>query len=277
MNEKDDSPRPPRRIDAAATDIFLAALRRGLTREDAAAQGGFSVTGFYGQRRRDSAFAADWARALAGSDAADRRARAYAERGQGGERRIASANRRLCQRQRRRHVRFTLARQALFLEHFAATGDTKASAAAADVSESTVHLHRRRNPEFNTLYREALAIAYPRLEDEATRLRLAAQSRLRAAIERGGRAPPRLAPRACPTCGCCPDEDAEFDRTMALLARWDRKQKRVESRFTPGGQRQRWTFEESIAELDKKLRTLGLRSGIEAEPISLRHPGEIEG
>jgi hypothetical protein len=31
----------------------------------------------------------------------------------------------------------------------------------------------------------------------------------------------------------------------------------------PGGQRQRWTFEDSIAALDKKLRALGLRSGIE--------------
>ncbi len=52
---------------------------------------------------------------------------------------------------------------------------------------------------------------------------------------------------------------AGFDR-MKLLARWDRKPRRPDSRFTPGGRRQRWTFEEAIVLLDKKLRALGLRT-----------------
>ena len=65
---------------------------------------------------------------------------------------------------------------------------------------------------------------------------------------------------ACPTCGHDPDDDAQFDRNMALLARWDRRQRRVDSRFTPGGQRQRWTFEEAIELIDKRMRALGLRS-----------------
>jgi hypothetical protein len=64
----------------------------------------------------------------------------------------------------------------------------------------------------------------------------------------------------CPTCGHDPDDDAQFDRNMQLLARWDRKERRVDSKFTPGGRRERWTFEEAIALFDKKMRALGLRS-----------------
>ena len=260
-----ESPRPQRLIGPEAKATFLAALRRGAPREDAAAGAGFSLTGFYGARRRDPAFAANWQAALATVPAADRRAKAYAERGEGGDPRIASANRRLVQRQRRRHVRFTLERQELFLEHFAASGDTRASAEAAGVSESTVHLHRRQHAEFRACYDEALAIAYPKLEADALRLRLESQARLRAAVQRGAETGPRSGSgqTRCLACGHDPDDDAQFDRTMQLLARRDRKPRRVDSRFTPGGRRQRWTFEEAIELLDKKMRALGLRSGPE--------------
>src|SRR3569832_985225 len=99
MDANPDSPVPQRRpqirIDATAKAAFLAALRRGVAREDAAAAAGFSLTGFYGQRRRDPAFAADWTAALAGPPAAERRTRACAERGEPGEISIANANRRL--------------------------------------------------------------------------------------------------------------------------------------------------------------------------------------
>src|SRR5688500_17100841 len=97
--------RPQPRIDAAAKALFLAKLREGLCREDAAAAAGFSLTGFYGARYRDAAFAADWKDALAMPPAAERRARVYEERG---EVRIAPANRRLYQRRRRRNVRFDI-------------------------------------------------------------------------------------------------------------------------------------------------------------------------
>ena len=65
MEQTPDSPRPQRFIDAAAKTAFLAALRKGAPREDAAAGTGFSLTGFYGQRRRDPDFAAGWTAALA--------------------------------------------------------------------------------------------------------------------------------------------------------------------------------------------------------------------
>ena len=186
-----------RRIDAAAKAAFLAALRRGERREDAAAEAGFSLMGFYGARRRDPAFGAGWTEALAASAAAERRVRAYAERGEraSGEVRIASANRRFYQRRRRRNVRFDAEAQAVFLAHFAATCDTKASAEAAGVSESTVHLHRRTDPAFAAAYDAALAEAYAYLEAEAVRLRLAAQA---SSAPRSRRPAPAARPAACP-------------------------------------------------------------------------------
>jgi len=256
MHGSPDSPPPQRRIHAAAKAIFLAALRRGLTREDAAAKAGFSLTGFYGARRHDPRFAVDWAQALAGPPAAARRARAYADRDArgAGEFRIAPANRRRLQR-RRRYVRFTAERQQAYLAHLALTGDSKAAAAAAGVSESTVHLHRRRNPDFRACYTEALAMAYARLEAESLHLGLMAQARLRHAL---ATAPAGHKPACCPTCGHRPDEAETFDRAMRLLARHDRKQRRAEGKFRPGGRRQEWTFERAIEALDKALRGLGV-------------------
>lgn len=73
-----------------------------------------------------------------------------------------------------------------------------------------------------------------------------------AAIEAAGNTvPPRLAD----------ETGAEFDRIMKLLARHDRKPRGPECRFTPGGRRQRWIFERSIALPGKKLRAMGVKLG----------------
>jgi hypothetical protein len=250
MGERAKSEGAGRHIGAAAKAQFLAALRRGEGREDAAFAAGFSLMGFYGARRRDPAFRAEWTEALATSAAAERRVRAYAERGERGEVRIACANRRAYQRRRRRNVRFDAAAQAIYLAHFAANCDTRAAAAAAGVHESTVRLHRRMNPVFAEAHEEALAEGYRNLEEESVRLRLAAQQRLRAAREAAGPycRPPALAA----------EEAAEFDRIMKLLARWDRKPRRAECGFKLGGRRQKWTFEDAIVLLRRRLKALGL-------------------
>ena len=252
MSGKDESRRCQRFIDAAAKAAFLAGLRRGESREDAAFAAGFSLMGFYGARGRDPAFKAEWTDALATAAAAERRDRAYAERGERAERgevRIASANRRIYQRRWRRNVRFTAERQAIFLAHFAMTCDTAAAAAAAGVHESTVHYHCRTDPAFAEAYAQALRQGYVTLEAEALRMRLEAQRKLRAAIEAAGDTiPPRLAA----------EEGAEFDRIMKLLAHRNRKPRRPDNRFKPGGRRQRWTFEEAIALIEKKLRGFGV-------------------
>ncbi|MEA2998978.1 MAG: hypothetical protein QOK17_811 [Sphingomonadales bacterium] len=232
-----------RRIDDAAKAAFLAALRGGARREDAAEAAGFSLMGFYGARSRDPVFKAEWTEALAASPAAARRVRACEERG---EVRIAPANRRLFQRRRRRNVRFDARAQALYLAHFAATGDSRAAAAAAGVHISTVRLHRGNDPAFREAHRQALGQAYDFLEAETLRQRLAAQERLRAAIEAAAPDPP---PSLVAEAG------AEFDRTMKLLARLERKPRRPD---THGPRRGRWTFEQAIAALEKRLNALGI-------------------
>ncbi|HEX8468952.1 MAG TPA: hypothetical protein VF620_14225 [Allosphingosinicella sp.] len=82
------------------------------------------------------------------------------------------------------------------------------------------------------------------------RQRLEAQKRLRAAIE-----------EAEETGGPIPvaEEGVEFDRAMALLDRWDRRDGRLGFRKVSPGRQRVWTFEEAIALLDRKLDNLGLR------------------
>jgi hypothetical protein len=253
----------PRRIDAAAKAAFVEALRDGARREDAAEALGFSLTGFYAARARDPAFKAAWQAGLAAGPAEERRARAYDRRG---EERIAPANRRLYQPRRRRHVRFDADARDTFLAHFAWSCDLEAAAAAAGVSAATVGYHCRRHPEFAGAYRAALAVGYERLEEEAVRQRLAEAERLRLAIEAAGPLPP---PRLRV------EMDAHFDRIMTLLARHDRKPRRPERRFAPGGRRQAWTFDMAIVALEKRLRALGLW---EEEPKpAIRGAGEAEG
>lgn len=264
MHEDPERQEPPRRIDAEAKAKFVAALRKGARLDAAAAAAGFSLTGLYAARRRDPAFKAAWQGALATSAAAERRARAYRERGEGGEVRIAMANRRIYQRRRRRNVRFDAAAREAFLTHFNATCDTKAAAEAAGVHESTVRLHARTDREFAAAYRDALAEGYVRLEAEAVRQRVAAQARLRAAIEAAddwpGTGEGAAMPAACPECGRIDDPGAEFDHVMKLFARWGRQPRRPDRHFRPDGRRQRWTFDQAITLLDKKLRAMGART-----------------
>jgi hypothetical protein len=242
----DDSDRGKRRIDEAAKAAFLAALRGGARREDAAEATGFSLMGFYGARSRDPVFKTAWAEALAAPAAAARRVRAYEERG---EVRIAPANRRVFQRRRRRNVRFDSTAQAVYLAHFATCGDSRPAAAAAGVHVSTVRYHRRNHSAFAEADKQALAEAYESLEIESVRQRLAAQKQLRAAIEDAAPNPPP---------GLVADYGAEFDRTMKLLARLDRKPRRPDHH---GPRHGRWTFEQAIALLEKRMRALGLIKG----------------
>jgi hypothetical protein len=153
-----------------------------------------------------------------------------------------------------RNVRFDAHRQSIFLAHFAWTCDTRAAAAAAGVSESTVNLHRRADPAFAAQFREALDQGYDLLEAEALRQRLEMQRRLRLAIEE---APPGDLPLAAP------DIAAEFERVLKLLARWDRKGRRPERAASSDSGRRVWTFDAAIALLGERLEALG----VEVEPL----------
>jgi hypothetical protein len=278
--------KPP--IDAAAKAAFLTALRGGAPRHEAAAAGGYALNSFYRVARSDLAFRAAWDEAHAVSAAAERRgcpssgsacpSTAFGgppppaswgrnSLGRNGEERIVSNNRRIYQRRKMRHVRFDEARQQAFLAHFCWSCDAIAAAAEAGVSESTVYAHRLKDPAFAEEYQSALEQGYVRLEAEALRQRLAAQQRLREAVERAEPgAPPLLAA----------DIAAEFERVMKLLARWDRKARRPDSQASPGGGRRVWTFEVAIALLDKRLKALGLAVPPLPPEVAARYDGPPE-
>jgi hypothetical protein len=148
-----------------------------------------------------------------------------------------------------RHVRFDERRKGVFLVHFARSCDLIAAAAAAGVCERTVYNHIRKDPAFAQAFQAALEEGYRRLEAESVRRRLEAQERLRAAIEAAEESGEPI-PAA--------EEGAEFDRTMKLLARWDRRDGRLGWREVGHGRRQNMAFDEAITALDRKLRALGL-------------------
>jgi hypothetical protein len=243
MSESESATGRRRRIGAEAKTRFLDALRAGLKRDDAAAQAGFTANGFYYARKGDPLFARAWTWA-ADLSAADQRA-AYnaANPAASPDAHIAANRNRQLQRRIIRRPRFDERRKRLFLDHFAGTADAHAAAAAAGIGYPTVNVHRREDLAFAAAWDEALAFAYALLEAEAVRQRLEGQQRLR-----DGR---------CPT-----GEIAhEFDRVMQLLNRYDRRDGRIGLREVGDGRHKRWSFDDAIEALDKKLRALGLRNG----------------
>lgn len=235
--------KPPRRlIDTPTKARFVAALRGGARRAEAAAEAGFNLQALYNARARDPLFRSAWlwALELSAADERDARLAASAERWQGVPVRFASQGGRIVQRRRMRWVKFDEEHQQIFLHRLAGTADANEAADVAGVHISTVNKHRRKNPEFATRFQGALECAYPMLETEALRQRLAAQERLRNELMPTG------------------EIAQEFDRVMTLLARWDRHGGKVGVR--PAGLRGRvWTFDEAIEALDKKLRAIGVR------------------
>lgn len=247
---------PRRRIDVAAKARFLAGLRAGETRAEAAAGSGFSWRAFYQVRRRDPIFEFGWLAALelrAVDERDARRAAArLAERKADGA--IEPGNQRLLQRKVRRGFKFTEKRQQIFLDHFAGTADFEASAEAAGVSEQTVRKHLRTDPGFAALRDEALRLSYPLLEAEAVRERLATLKRLRDNLEPSG------------------ETAREFERVMKLLDRHDRRDGRIAGREVRRGRQRSLGGDEAFAELDKRLRHLGIRRGLLPPPA--RDEGE---
>jgi len=213
--------------------VVVRALKGGATFEAAAEAVGFSPGTVHKWRRKSPAFAAGCADAVAASG----RPRLVASLGADGEWKI----------RRGRRGKFTRERKLVFLEHFAATCDLMASAEVAGVGWSTVYAHRRDDPAFAEGMKEAVEIGVARLEAEAARDRLAAMERLRV---RGDKKVPRE------------ESEREFERTLAFLREW--------KRWMAGAKRggpplTKWSFEESLAELEKQLRLFGVRVERERE------------
>lgn len=259
MSRRSESGLPRRRIDQARKARFVSALRAGTPREEAAAVEGFTSRAFYCARKRDPLFRSAWIWAIELSAVEQRDARRAAElltEAEKGE--IEPNNLRRLQRKRARGIAFTDARKQAFLDHFAGTADVKAACDAAGVHYSTVYKHRRADPVFAAGWDEALAQAYALLEAEALRQRLEMQRRTAFEPQPTG------------------EVAAEFERVMKLLGRWDRRHGGVGAREVRPGRQRRWSFDEAIEALDKKLRALGARHGIAAEPIALPAPESEE-
>jgi len=205
---------------------FIAQLRRGANYEQAARAAGFSRSAFHRLRRRDARFAATCAEAIERS---------------AGRRYVAGGRRRALQLRRNRSVRFDARRQARFLSHLAGTCNAEEAAELAGVSDSTVFSHLAKDPDFAEAYQAALQQGYVRLETEAVRQRLEAQRQLREGVLPTG------------------EIAAEFERVMKLLQRYDRRGGEIVRRSAGHGHQRRWTFDEAIRELDRRLRNFGAR------------------
>jgi hypothetical protein len=222
---------------ARAMAAAVQALRGGATFRKAAEAAGVDVRTIHQWRRKSPAFAAACEAAVGESDAPT----LVVPRGGQAEYQL--------QKSGRRH-RFTPERRAIFLEHFAATCDVRASAAAAEVAVCTVYHHRRTDPDFDSEWRAAKLQSYEYLEAELIRQKLAALERMR---QRKDAVPEELA--------------KDFDQALALL----REHKRAEAggRAKAGRGQTRWDFDRALDRLEKGLRAFGVR--IE------REEGEDEG
>ncbi|MEA3000720.1 MAG: hypothetical protein QOK17_2553 [Sphingomonadales bacterium] len=240
MEQERDSQRAPRRlIDTGVKARFVAELRRGKSREEAAAAVGFPLGSLYTARARDPLFRHAWEWAMDLYAWYLRVGEPLPPEEDGVEIRIAPANRRPLQRRRMNWVKFNESRQQIYLDHFAATADSGAAAAKAGVCDATVTTHARRHPEFAAVRDEALALAVARLEAESVRQRLEAQRRLSENLNPEG------------------EVAEEFERVMKLLARWDRKGGALGTRPRPPAPSEAWTFDDAIAALEKRLTALG--------------------
>ena len=226
-----------RRVDALAMGQFIQALRRGASVEAAAGKAGFSPRSFYRAKRRDAEFALVWAEALEASDA---------------PRLIKPANGRRLQLRHTRRLKFTDDKKEVFLSHFAGTCDMATAAEAAGVCTDTVRNHRMKDPEFAARCQAALEQGYATLEEEAVRERIAAAEKLKAGVMPAGEAA------------------AEFERQMKLLAQWRRRDGSLGPRAHARETLKRWSFEEAIEALEKRLRALRipLSGGEEPSPSS---------
>lgn len=161
---------------------------------------------------------------------------------------------------------FDEAAKAEFLEWFAATCNCSLSARKTGFHYRTVIRHWREDEAFGARCEAALKMGYPRLEELALRAAVEALDPKRRRPPKGDRAPPGEHFRMDPATAL--QLLREHQRQLAGLPGGSGRGAK------PGPPLKRWSFEEAIVALDQRLRALGLRHGIESEPIQLPPPGQ---
>jgi hypothetical protein len=158
---------------------------------------------------------------------------------------------------------FDAAAEAEFLEWFAATCNISLAARKAGFHYRTVLRHWREDPAFGDECQAALGLGYIRLEALAVRSATEALTRKPRRVKGDRPAPP---------------ETLAMDPMTALQLL--REHKRGVAGLPggsgrgakPGPAPKKWTFEEAIVALDKKLRALGVRHGIPDDAEGLAEP-----
>lgn len=169
---------------------------------------------------------------------------------------IPNKNRRLQVAPTRRKL-FGRKAQDEFLEWFAATCNASLSARKTGFHYRTVIRHWREDAEFGERCEAALRMGYARLEELA--LRAAEEALKPKRPPKGDRPPP-------------PEHFAMDPMTAVQLLR---EHKRHLAGLPggsgrgakPGAPLTRWSFDDAILSLDRKLRAFGARRGLQAEPI----------
>jgi transposase-like protein len=143
-----------------------------------------------------------------------------------------------------RRRRFAGARRARFLARFEASCNILMACRETGVHPATVYRHIGGDPGFERDCRSALARGTARLERELA-ARRAAEKRpwARHVIVPAGRM------------------TRDFDEQMKLLARWTRPDGSIGPRFVRHGRQRRWSFDDAIALLAKRLKAMEPRWG----------------
>jgi hypothetical protein len=255
MNEmKRRRPECDRAISIAQGARFVLALRDGATVEGAAAAAGVAVATLYYRRKIDADFAALWDEAVAGASAdaaaARGRERAAPDAAQGTA--VREHSDRYLVRKRKRAVEFTRTRRQTFLDHFAASCNMAASAAAAGVTDWTVRKALAADPAFAEGFDAALMVGYKAMEAEALCQQQEAQATYR--LSPGGpEADPEAAART-------------FERTMQLLREYRRRDGSIGRRPRGGirpkvasAEEVRVAMAKALAAFEKRVRALGYK------------------
>lgn len=242
-------------FDAQQQVLFVAAVERGATIAAAAREAKAAVATVYYRRKTCPLFARAWAGAVAKSSG-------YADLDPPGAATVIRGHAGRLIRKRKRPVEFDRERRQAFLDHFAGSCNLEASAKAAGVCVNTVYRALASDPAFADGFEEALRIGYRLLEAEALRQQRAAQRKY------------RISPKGDPGA-----QAQSFERTMQLLREYNRGQGKVGRRAARRGDpRSRWTFDEAMEALEKKLKHFGVEIVEEAPPpLSERSPSPPNG
>ena len=138
-----------------------------------------------------------------------------------------------------RRLRFDARRRGLFLTAFERSCNLSDACARTGIDPTTVYRLICRDPEFERDCRAALERGGAALE-----LALAARRAEEARAMRGY----EIVPRGTMT--------TDFEQIMTLLARYERRDGSIGPRFVRHGRQQRWSFDDAIELLGRKLKNM---------------------